>query len=300
MNNKETWNVNELNLIPDDATIYYTDGSRTSDGSGSGVFNNNHKEHAALGKYATITQAEIFAIELCARNIIKEKHDRKKIYILTDSTTAIKILSKNIITSKLALNCLSTLKQCSVNNELTLFWVPAHTNIEGNEKADKLAKKGSDTPFIGPEPAFGIPLTSFKAANKNWLLNQSNNHWNKSETAKEAKLLIGNHSKKNTDKLLSLKRADIQTLTAFLTGHGAFNYRLNKMKIINEDNCRKCNKQEETATHFLCACDAFAFTRLRHLGIAYPKPDNYKKFDLDKIIKVVDKININLGGIMNR
>uniref|UniRef100_T1I1F9 RNase H domain-containing protein n=1 Tax=Rhodnius prolixus TaxID=13249 RepID=T1I1F9_RHOPR len=33
--------------------------------------------------------------------------------------------------------------------------VPGHVGIEGNEKADYLARNGANTPFIGPEPVLG-------------------------------------------------------------------------------------------------------------------------------------------------
>lgn len=33
---------------------------------------------------------------------------------------------------------------------------PKHTGVEGNEKADALPKAGESTPFISPEPVFGI------------------------------------------------------------------------------------------------------------------------------------------------
>ena len=37
-----------------------------------------------------------------------------------------------------------------------ILWVPGHSGVDGNEKADELARAGSDSEFIGPEPAIGI------------------------------------------------------------------------------------------------------------------------------------------------
>jgi ribonuclease HI len=41
-------------------------------------------------------------------------------------------------------------------NKVKLIWVPGHSGVEGNEKADKLAKLGVEEPLLGPEPFCGI------------------------------------------------------------------------------------------------------------------------------------------------
>ena len=50
------------------------------------------------------------------------------------------------------------------HNSVQLVWVPRHEGILGNERADKLAKKGADTPFTGPEPVLGLPYSVVKRA----------------------------------------------------------------------------------------------------------------------------------------
>jgi ribonuclease HI len=43
------------------------------------------------------------------------------------------------------------------------MWVPGHTGVDGNEEADQLANKGSETHFIGPEPFFGYSSMKYNS-----------------------------------------------------------------------------------------------------------------------------------------
>jgi hypothetical protein len=53
------------------------------------------------------------------------------------------------ISSKPLHQCWLLLQDLSNNNRVRLFWVPGHCNIKGNEEADRLARKGSDSHFCG-------------------------------------------------------------------------------------------------------------------------------------------------------
>ncbi len=53
-------------------------------------------------------------------------------------------------------------------NNVSLLWVPGHSNIVGNEKADELARMGSQEQFIGPEPYIGISFGTLKYHMKMW------------------------------------------------------------------------------------------------------------------------------------
>jgi hypothetical protein len=56
--------------------------------------------------------------------------------------------------------------------------VQGHEGIAGNEKADQLARTGSEHSFIGPEPACGISIGVAKAAVVTGRTEITKNNWN--------------------------------------------------------------------------------------------------------------------------
>ncbi len=54
--------------------------------------------------------------------------------------------------------CRKLLMELAATNIVCLIWVPGHSDIKGNEMADELALQGSDSPFVGPEPALPIKI----------------------------------------------------------------------------------------------------------------------------------------------
>jgi len=68
-------------LFPEDALIWFTDGSMANSGTGSGIFGlrPNRNFHFPLGKFATVFQTEIYVILQCACVNIRRAYKNKRI-----------------------------------------------------------------------------------------------------------------------------------------------------------------------------------------------------------------------------
>ena len=153
-----------------------------------------------LGKLATVFQAEVIALNRCAKTILTNGIMGTTIAICSDSAAAIKALSKTEITSRIVWECYENMQRVGNNNDLSIIWVPGHSGVTGNEEVDKLAKKAANLPVEGPEPFCGISLSVSKAGKRYWLRNAFCNYWASAPkikfTQRRYKLLIDLSKKK--------------------------------------------------------------------------------------------------------
>ena len=114
---------------PDDNT-YYTDGSSDGTQVAAAVVHKTEEMIIRLNDSASVLDAEMTAIRLAREDA---SGTREKITIHTDSLTAVTTLSKR----KLHLDTITS----ALTQMPTINWIPAHTGIPGNEKADQAAKR---------------------------------------------------------------------------------------------------------------------------------------------------------------
>ncbi|RUS83951.1 hypothetical protein EGW08_008306 [Elysia chlorotica] len=121
------------------------------------------------------TAAELAAIDEALKTIQEKKMERENIVILTDSlaaTLSIKNTNKTNARQDLteSINIRANDLQEKNQTQVQICWIPAHCNIEGNEKADQQAKLGLSSKTrrktgLGPSEVKSI-INQYK--NKKW------------------------------------------------------------------------------------------------------------------------------------
>ena len=258
----------------------YTDGSafRGTSKAGYGVLihypdGSSGKFSGACGEHASNYTAEIVAIET-ALQYIKTFFEtfpgrKQNIVIFTDSMSALQGLDndptnkeefKNII-----LNTHALIETYGV--EVTMQWIPGHSNIPGNDIADTLAKTGSrqEQPHTQTtyETVKQIIRSNFK---EDWL-----NEWAMGTTGR---VLFKHMTTPNTnDNFDKLTRKDQATIFRLRTQHIPLNSHLNRIGATVEKACPLCNHPEETVEHHLFYCTKLKDLRERFLP---SQPDTQK------------------------
>jgi len=114
--------------------VWFTDGSRTTEGTGAGVYGQsvNRRLSIAVGKHATVFQAEVYAILACVHEIETQDQPEKYISICSDSQATLKALQAAKTTSPLMQQCQEALNDISTWHAVRPYWVPGHSGVRGN------------------------------------------------------------------------------------------------------------------------------------------------------------------------
>ena len=148
-----------------------------------------------------------------------------------------------------------------------MFWIPAHVGLEGNERADVLAKEGTTTLPVGPGPMLPVSIAVINERIETYLANLHKKRWLDTLGCRQAKEALGAGLQSSNAKMsLGLKREDFSNMASVLTGHCRLNRHLNLLGIVDSSVCGHCNEEEETPGHYLGRCPIFAAQRKRFMG----------------------------------
>ena len=98
------------------------------------------------------------------------------------------------MTSKQICERTEVLNDLTNQNSVTLTWVPVHAGIQGNERADQLAKQASHELYIGPEPALPVSHMAVKSAIRPWTYKKAQARWQSNNDCRQAKMMINTSS----------------------------------------------------------------------------------------------------------
>ncbi|XP_026327877.1 uncharacterized protein LOC113236103 [Hyposmocoma kahamanoa] len=136
-----------VNANSDYAVKIYTDGSKIDGKVGaalsiwSGAVETRPVK-LCLPSYCTVYQAELLAICEATRYITKNNASTYGIY--SDSTASLQTITNLASLHPLAVKTRKNLKTASQQNKVVaMYWIKAHAGLEGNERADYLAKEAA-------------------------------------------------------------------------------------------------------------------------------------------------------------
>ena len=282
-----------IDRIPTEAIKAYTDGSAINatrnGGYGSYISIPQLQEPISIygpcGRYCNNYDAEVIAIKKTIDKIEQELEIAnvipKDLFILTDSQSALDSIenfkdesSKQI--EDLLQICHNTSLRYEIN--ITLQWIPGHCGIYGNEKADALAKLGSNMPqkdeTVSYSTAKSLAKEHSKASWKNlWIQNDKGRALFKHQPAPNPKDAINQLERKHQCNIFRLR-----------TEHALLNKHRNRLDPLAPPHCRHCNHPYETVEHHLLYCGQLKDFR-RKLLPENPTISNCLYGNRDQLIK---------------
>ena len=238
----------------------------------------------SCGTHCSNFDAEALAIEASLHHLLNtftlNEEKRKNVVIFSDAKSVLQALDNGKLENKSVRSLAKTITHF-INAgavRLTLQWIPGHANIQGNERADKLAKQGSTRPQVTLPTSINTARQTIKTNKREeWM-----NGWAMGKTGRP----IFNHmtAPNLKDGLNSLERRDQVTIFRLRSQHIPLNAHLNRIRPESEPNCLLCPHPYETVAHLLFECPALQDLRENLLppspdvgNTLYTNPDQLRK-----------------------
>ena len=120
---------------------------------------------------------------------------------------------------------------------------------------------------------------------KQYIISEQDKTWIKT-APRHSKLMIRD---KYIKTIQNMNRTQTRTAIQILSGHSQLNYTLNKMTKVPTSDCPSCGDREETITHLLTVCPAYARQRGEYFHDYYISlSDIIDNFQIDHIINYVN------------
>jgi ribonuclease HI len=250
-----------------------------------------------LGTMATVYQAEIYAIGQAALHIINHPdlipNSIKFIDIVTDSKSALHALDAMSSNSKLVIDCMKTLERLQTRVNVSIHWIKAHVGHIGNEKADQLAKLGTQKLSFHVEPIIPVSLAWTKSKIRSYLYKEWTERWQSMNEARQTKIFFPHPNPKKSKQILAHDKPTCAELFRWISGHSFHRYHnhLTTPTIYNDPTCRMCGESKEETSHLFAYCAGLAHSRMKICGLTIlPDQFAWTPASLLSMIREVGKI----------
>ena len=230
----------------------YTDGSKEDKRTAVSFVCDDHEFSCRINDEASICTAELLAIE-AAIEYIWDSSD-EEFMIITDSLSSLQALKSQKLNNPIVSNILHMCHYLSGHKDIVFCWVPSHIGIQGNERADVLAKAALDK----TKQFYYIPYTDFKYNISVYLDDILQGEWNINVTSKllEVQPII-----KRSFTPMERRRDDVVLCRARI-GHAYFT---NGYLLRGELRPMCCNTRL-TVRHVLLSCAKYAHIRRKYFA----------------------------------
>jgi len=235
----------------------YTDGSKVLDRAAAAVTSHHYKHQIRLPDNASIFTAELQALRMAFDFI--EMSNEKYFIIFTDSLSSLMALTSRKCDHPYIPELLEAYSTFAMSRKsVILAWIPSHIGIQGNEKADVLAKQALDMNVTNID----IPYTDLKRKLSNYVTNEWQNEWDMVPDNKlhHIQPIVG-----ITNNMILDKRREDIVCTRARIGH---TYMTHGYLLRDEDvpECIPCNCTL-TVKHILIECIDYAHIRQKYYNV---------------------------------
>jgi len=250
--------------------VLWSDGSRLENGKcGAGVAWQKdtgewQSQGLSLGRGVEVFDAELTGV--CeALKMANSMRVAESVTVLLDSQAAINRLRNSIPGpgQELALRAWSAAQSLMDNGrEVTIRWIPGHMGIEGNEQADKAAKRAAAR-TAGPEDdrvslahVNRARTEAREARRKGWLQSALRN-----KAPEHKRTYRAQNGWRQDPALAAAPKKLACRLVQLKTGHAAVGAHLARTKARDNAKCIHCGELNETVRHALLECRKWRIQR---------------------------------------
>ncbi|KAL0883533.1 hypothetical protein ABMA27_015688 [Loxostege sticticalis] len=210
-----------------------------------------------LENFCTVYQAELLALQKATELAISHKAGAFNVYC--DSRSALQTVADGTSLHPIANNIRRNLDNISkLNKIINLFWIKAHAGLEGNERADELAKAAAVG--IKRRPDYDVcPVSFVKRQIRLDTIDEWNRRYQSADTGSATRMFFPD-ARAAYGLVRKIKMDPV--LTQVFTGHGGLSEYLNRFKCKESPACPCGPEENEDIRHVLLECPRFDRERM--------------------------------------